>query len=68
MLSSFAFFATNCHSVDDASIGLFRARLAPAGGWGFPGPGSVPPAVPRTSSSQSCPAGQPVFAVICTRT
>ncbi|MNW54752.1 hypothetical protein D3C74_323690 [compost metagenome] len=65
-----AFDATKVHSVEEPSTGLPWARSVPVGG--VPGPpGSVPPpvpAVPRTSSSESCPAGQPVLAETLART
>src|SRR5690606_22877231 len=57
------------HSVEDAAAGRPDARFEPVGWPGSPGsPGSVVSAVPRTRSSESWAAGQPVFAVTCTRT
>src|SRR5690606_204962 len=61
---SVAFPATYVHSVDDAAAGRPAARSVPSTGPS----GSAASRVPRTSSSESCPAGQPVFAVIATRT
>ncbi len=63
-LSSLALAATYDCVVDDASIGLFRARLVPSTGGGSSG--SSP--VPYTSSSESWAAFQPVLALTWTRT
>lgn len=56
-----AWAATYVWVEDDASIGLFSARLEPSAGFG-PEPSS-----PWTSTWESCAAFQPVLAVTCTR-